>query len=101
MRLVYESNGREVKVGDLVKTFRGDRVVVTFFREPHKPSSSGKVCVKRASLARQESEREYGVGVIGAKWIDREDQKVCPVCDMWADSPSGDCINRCKAKGDA
>jgi len=70
MRLVYEKTGAEVKVGDIVETSRGQKVRVDFFREPHKPASSGKVVVKGADG----SAREYYVSVIGAEWIEREDR---------------------------
>ena len=94
MRLVYESTGAEVKVGDTIKVERRDQTVelrVDYFKEPHKPSSSGKVIVMEPTGGTS----EYFVGVIGAKWIEREDQKVCPTCDQWADGPNGECINRC------
>jgi len=94
MRLVYEKTGAEVKVGDTIKVERRDQTVelrVDYFAEPHKPSSSGKVTVMESTGGTS----EYFVGVIGAKWIEREDQKVCPECDMWADGPNGECINNC------
>jgi len=69
MRLVYESNGEEVKVGDKVEIFRGDPVTVVSFREPHKPGSSGKIIVQDL-----DHQNEFYVGVIGAKWIEREDR---------------------------
>lgn len=71
MRLVYEETGKEVKVGDKAVTFRGEPVEVTYFREPHKASSSGKVSVKREGASMS---MEYYVGVIGAEWIEREDR---------------------------
>jgi hypothetical protein len=74
MRLVYKDTGVEVKVGDIVESSRGDgdRYEVTFFREPHKPASSGKVNVRNPHDHRQTG--EYYVGVIGAEWIEREDR---------------------------
>ena len=102
MRLVYEKTGEEVKVGDIVELRDSTKVVVTFFREPHKPSSTGKVSVESPkSITTLGDDRrgssEYFVGVIGAKWIEREDQEVCPNCDQWA--TDGDCFNRCKERG--
>ena len=70
MKLVYEDSGELVLTGDVVKLDDGD-AMVTYFREPHKPSSSGKVCVKYRNT---DVTREFYVNVIGAKWIDREDQ---------------------------
>lgn len=79
MRLVYtneayvpdELKGKEVHVGDKARTFRGEPCVVTYFRLPHKSSSSGKVTV---CFGNEDIGSEYYVGVIGAKWIEREDQ---------------------------
>ena len=70
MRLVYKATGKEVKVGDIATTFRGEKVTVEYFREPHKPSSEGKVYVKDENGFGS----EYYVGVIGAEWIEREDR---------------------------
>lgn len=72
MKLFYESTGREVKVGDIAQTFRGEAVVVTDFREPHTPSSTGRVYVKfvdkETDRPREGFASEYFPGVIGAKW---------------------------------
>ena len=71
MRLVYTKTGIEVKLGDVVQLDGVDHLV-TYFTEPHKPSSSGKVCIRwgeQTGLG-----HEYYVNVIGAKWIEREDQ---------------------------
>lgn len=71
MRLVYKATGEEVKVGDVVTTFRGKKCEVKYFREPHKPSSEGKVTVKEEGSSFC---MEYYVSVIGAEWIEREDR---------------------------
>ena len=71
MRLVYKVTGKEVKVGDIVTTFRGDKCEVKYFRPPHKSSSSGKVTVQ---LEGSNLSMEYYVSVIGAEWIEREDR---------------------------
>lgn len=71
MRLIYEATGQEVKVGDVVKDFRGDECEVTYFRPPHKPSSQGKISIRKTG---KEFSQEVYVGVIGAKWIEREDR---------------------------
>jgi hypothetical protein len=69
MKLIYTSSNAPVLVGDKVRV--GDEmVVVDYFRPPHKPSSSGKITVRTA----EGWTREFYVGVIGAKWVDREDQ---------------------------
>ena len=46
MQLVYELTHKPVQIGDVVKTFRGDSVVVRGIVEPHKPSSTGRVYVQ-------------------------------------------------------
>jgi len=71
MRLVYKETGIEVQLGDIVETSKGNKVRVEFFREPHKPSSSGKVSVK---FIDQDWSQEFYVQVIGAEWIEREDR---------------------------
>jgi len=77
MRLVYQETGDEVRVGDRVVLRDGEVVEVTYFRPPHKPSSSGKVCVRTVSddpADEWRSDSEYYVSVIGAEWIEREDR---------------------------
>jgi hypothetical protein len=72
MRLVYEKNGKEVKVGDTVHLDSG-AYTVWYFDKPHKPASSGKVFIRPISNENGFS-HEYYVGVIGAVWIEREDR---------------------------
>ena len=67
MVLIYEGTKEPVKVDDIVKTFRGDVVRVVSFREPHKPSSTGRVYVKHDDHGWSS---EYFPGVIGAKWVE-------------------------------
>lgn len=71
MRLVYEETGEEVKVGDKAKTFRGEECTVTYFRQPHKSNSEGKISVRFDDSS---FDMEFYVSVIGAKWIEREDR---------------------------
>lgn len=70
MRLIYTKTGGPVQLGDVVQ-LDGEMHTIVSFRPPHKPSSSGKITLK-AQGAQYES--EYFVGIIGAKWVDREDQ---------------------------
>jgi len=70
MKLVYETTGEEVKAGDRTETFRGEPCTVKYVVEPHKPSSTGRVCLEFSD----DWKHEYFPGVIGAKWIDREDR---------------------------
>jgi hypothetical protein len=78
MNLIYNSKstntnrkGQAVKVGDQVKTSRGENVTVDYFREPSKPASEGKVYV----AFEDGGKREFYVSVIGAEWVNREDRQ--------------------------
>lgn len=77
MKLVYTKAqkgitvGQEVKVGDKVRLLHLGLCEVTFFRPPHKSSSEGKISLKAIGA---DVESEFYVGVIGAKWIEREDR---------------------------
>lgn len=68
-KLINEETGVEIKRGDLIKSFRGEDYILTGFKEPHKPSSTGRVYVTPVSggLA-----REFFPSVIGAKIIEHE-----------------------------
>lgn len=71
MKLFYETNGQEVKVGDITKDFRGDTVKVVGFREPQSTSSTGRVHVNRVNAVTgkfYDYTDEYFPAVIGAKW---------------------------------
>lgn len=71
MKLVYTMDKtREVKVGHEVMTRQG-AAIVTKIEKPHKPASTGRVYV-RSPAAR--FSQGYYPSVIGAEWIDREDQ---------------------------
>lgn len=67
MRLIYKQSGEEVKVGDPI-CLDGQDGKVTYFREPHKAQSSGKVTVRMNGSVYEE---EYYVGIINAHWTDR------------------------------
>lgn len=71
MRLIHENTGAEVRIGDVCETSDGEQVQVSYFRPPHKPSSSGKISVRFVGT---DKTAEYYVGVIGCKWIEREDR---------------------------
>lgn len=71
MRLVYKGTDIEVKVGDEVTDFRGEKSIVTYFREPHKSSSCGKISTRKDGSS---YDRESYVSVYGLEWIEREDR---------------------------
>ena len=59
-------NGKAAEVGMEVKTFRGEKGILLYWREPHKSSSSGHVYVL---LNGEDTEREFYPSVIGGKFI--------------------------------
>jgi hypothetical protein len=58
------SFGKELKPGDKVVTFRGDEMTFKSGREPHKPSSTGRVYLTDS----EGHEHEFFPGVIGASF---------------------------------
>ena len=74
MRLIYLSNNEEVKQGDIVE-IRGIKHKILDLPPPHKPSSSGHVYVQRFTDTSSRDVNRYYVGVMGAKWIEREDRQ--------------------------
>lgn len=90
MRLVYERNrgSREVRIGDRVVLDSGP-ATVTYFAKPHKPESSGRVSVTFISGPHVGHTHEYYVSVIGAKWIEREDQECSHEWKPITDIPLG------------
>ena len=65
MKLIHNTTGSQVQVGDKVKSFRGENAVVKRFSKPHKPASQGKVLTTLG---------EHYVAVYDMKWVDREDR---------------------------
>ena len=72
MRLIHKATGKEVQVGDTVRTHRGQKATVVFFVEPHKPEAEGRITVQEEDFAWQNT---YYVSVFGCEWIEREDRK--------------------------
>ena len=71
MNLVYETDGKLVKVGDKCRLRDGEEVTIEYFRKPDTSNSSGKVSVSAEGC---DFQREYYVSIIGAHWVNREDQ---------------------------
>lgn len=67
MKLVYSQSGKEVKSGDTVH-IDGHAYFVMETREPHKPSSTGRVLCK--AMDDKGWVHEWYPGVIGAEWVD-------------------------------
>jgi hypothetical protein len=70
MQLVYSDTHKPVETGDIVDLDDG-KFVVEYIREPHKPASTGRVCIKHVE---SKWSMEYFPNVIGAEWIGRTDQ---------------------------
>ena len=70
-KLIKKSDESEVKVGDIVETFRGDKVLVTSIG--YSPS---KICIQEINhqnpRARVDS-REFFANVVGCKLVEVED----------------------------
>lgn len=78
MKLVYETSGDPVKVGDRIEK-DGYVWVVDSIQEPHHAGSTGRVYVslpdwQHPNEPRSVGTRGYFPGVIGAVWIEREDR---------------------------
>ena len=72
MKLVYDiTNNPPVKLGDPV-IVSGTPYYVMSIVKPHKPSSTGRVLCK--AMTEEAWICEWYPSVIGAKWIEREDQ---------------------------
>jgi len=67
MKLVYYSTGSEVKTGDVVHV-DGKPYYVMDMREPHKPSSTGRVLCK--AMDERAWVHEWYTSVIAAQWVD-------------------------------
>lgn len=72
MKLVYDESGdAEVQTGDVVHVDNVPYFVMSITK-PHKPSSTGRVLCK--AMNEHGWINEWFPSVIGAKWIEREDQ---------------------------
>jgi hypothetical protein len=69
-KLINEETGLEIQVGDKVTSSGGDEYILQSFKEPHKPSSTGRVYVKPASG--EGMSREFFPSVIGAKIVEHQ-----------------------------
>lgn len=73
MNLIYTKDKTPVNVGDKVE-IDGQLLEIKFFSKPHKASSSGKITVAPVGTEEFGNDREFYVNIIGAEWINREDQ---------------------------
>lgn len=68
MKLVDEKTGQEIKAGDKVTTFRGEKGTLVSWAPPRTINSSGKVTVKFGK--HDIHGREFYPSVIGAKIVE-------------------------------
>jgi hypothetical protein len=66
VKLINETTGVQLTIGDTVKTFRGGFGRLTAMRPPHHSGSTGSVFIERADGF----EQEVYPSVIGAKFVD-------------------------------
>ena len=67
--LVVEGTHTEVKRGNTFRTFRGERMRVTGWEAPHKPSSTGRIYVEGYFTGHSHS---FFPSVCGLEFIDPE-----------------------------
>ena len=65
MKLVYKDTGKEVQKGDVLTSFRGDKYIAYYWREPS--HGEGKISVKKNADDLM-SCCEYYVSVFGLEW---------------------------------
>lgn len=63
--ILIDKNGKELHIGDKLKTFRGEKVTLIGMTKPHKPSSTGRVFVWFTNG----TTGEYYPSVVGATWV--------------------------------
>lgn len=68
MKLVYKGTNTEVKKGDMLTDFRGDKAYAHYWREP--THGIGKISVKRNKDDADYNTCEYYVSVFGLEWIE-------------------------------
>jgi hypothetical protein len=65
-KLLCEETGNEIKAGDAVVTFRGERATVIGFQPPQHPASTGRVHIKDA----EGRDHWFFPGVINARIVE-------------------------------
>ena len=74
MRLIYEGTEKAVLVGDKVTLRDGVKAVITYLEKPRHGGSTGRVYVDVIRDDGTSSNRGFFPSVVGAEWIEREDQ---------------------------
>lgn len=69
MKLIYEATGLEPKVNEEITSFRGETYILTGWREPHKPGSSGHIYVRYPDEPGGVMSAEYYPSVFDMKFV--------------------------------
>jgi hypothetical protein len=70
MKLVFEITNEEVYLEEIITSFRDEEFILQGFREPHKPSSTGRVYVRPVGTSESPSNTsEYYPSVFGLKFV--------------------------------
>jgi len=67
MRLIYETTGKPVNVGDIAHTFRGEAVIITGWQEPRHEGSTGRIYTQSTDESRWQN--AWYPSVCGMKWV--------------------------------
>jgi hypothetical protein len=70
MKLIHKKTGKEVQIGDKVKSFRGESFKVKRITKPLHGGSTGRVDVE----AKDGFGGSFYPSVVNCEWIEREDQ---------------------------
>lgn len=70
MKLVHKETRQEVKVGDELTDFRGDKFICTGWQEPSHPGSSGRVNVSQGNI----KSMQFFPFVFGLEWVRDEEE---------------------------
>lgn len=65
MKLVYKGTDKEVKKGDILTDFRGDKAIARYWKEP--THGVGKIYVENIP---HDSDGEYYVSVFNLEWVE-------------------------------
>ena len=67
MRLVYKGTNKEVKKGDILTSFRGEKYIADYFTEPN--HGIGKISVKKNKNDKNCCKELY-VSVFNLEWVE-------------------------------
>ena len=89
MKLYDRKSGLELKRGDAVETFRGEKGKLVYASEPHKVSSTGRVNIEYEDGTR----REFFPSVISAVWLHTHFQAYAKHTERYTEAVLGEFPN--------